>query len=300
MKVLLVDDEPDILQQGKIFLERGSDRLKCDTAQSAKDGLEKLSANDYSVIVSDYQMPEMDGLEFLETIQEEYDGDIPFIVFTGKGREEVAMEALNLGADRYLQKSGSPKSQYGILKDAIVQEAKRTRIEQKLQKRERILSEIVEGNPIPSFVLDENHEIMFWNEALENLSDIDSEKIMGTDEQWRPFYKKQRLLMADLILEEADENEIEEYYGEKYNQSILDNAYEAVDFFPQLGDKGKWLHFTACPIKDDKGKIIGAIETLQDITDRKESEKRYRSLFENSPSPIWENDFSEFKNTQMI
>lgn len=60
-------------------------------------------------------MPEIDGLEFLEIIREEKGMDIPFIMFTGKGREDVAMDALNLGADRYIQKGGNPKSQYGLL-----------------------------------------------------------------------------------------------------------------------------------------------------------------------------------------
>lgn len=133
MDVLFVDNEPDFLEQAKIFLEREDDRLAVETAVSAEEGLQKLAVNDYDAIVSDYRMPEMDGLEFLETVRGERSSDIPFIIFTGRGREEVAMDALNLGADRYLQKGGSPKSQYGVLAEAIVDEVRHRQVEERLE-----------------------------------------------------------------------------------------------------------------------------------------------------------------------
>ncbi len=123
INVLLVDDEPDLLEQAKLFLEREDDSLDIKTAPSAKEALEQLKKESFDAIVSDYQMPKMDGLEFLEVVRDERESEIPFIIFTGKGREEVAMEALNLGADRYLQKGTDIKSQYKVLADAIVQEA---------------------------------------------------------------------------------------------------------------------------------------------------------------------------------
>jgi PAS domain-containing protein len=65
------------------------------------------------------------------------------------------------------------------------------------------------------------------------------------------------------------------------------------DFFPDLGSGGKWLFFTAAPLMDDEKKITGAIETLQDVTERRraeearlESEKRYRTLLDFAPYPI--------------
>jgi len=83
--------------------------------------------------------------------------------------------------------------------------------------------------------------------------------------------------MADLIVEGASAEEIEVYYRDKFKKSpLIEDAYEAEDFFPHLGDKGTWLHFTASPIKDDDGEIIGAIETLVDITERKNLEDNLR------------------------
>ncbi|MFW6196759.1 MAG: PAS domain S-box protein, partial [Thermoplasmatota archaeon] len=122
IKVLHVDDESDFLYQAKIFLEKEEEKLYLTTSQTPKKALELLETQDFDVIVADYQMPSMDGLEFLKEIREERESDIPFIIFTGKGREEVAMKSLNLGADRYLQKGGDPKAQFGVLADAIMQE----------------------------------------------------------------------------------------------------------------------------------------------------------------------------------
>ena len=106
MKILMVDDERGILEQGKLFMGSKNDRFDIDTVLSAEKALEMIENAEYDVIVSDYKMPGMDGLEFLEEIREVRGLDIPFIVFTGRGREKVAMEALNLGADRYFQKGG--------------------------------------------------------------------------------------------------------------------------------------------------------------------------------------------------
>ena len=128
MRVLLIDDDPDLLQQGKIFLERKRDCLEIETANSGKDGLEKIEEETYDAVVSDHQMPDMTGVELLKkTRNRGY--DIPIILFTGRGREEVAMEALNNGANRYLRKGGDPKSQYGVLAQAIIQEVKYHRLE---------------------------------------------------------------------------------------------------------------------------------------------------------------------------
>jgi len=110
ISVLYVDDEPDLLQIGKIFLE-DSGTIDVETTLSGHDGLEKISAGKYDAVISDYQMPGMDGIEFLKSIRKS-GNSIPFILFTGKGREEVVMQALNGGADFYLQKGGDPQVQF--------------------------------------------------------------------------------------------------------------------------------------------------------------------------------------------
>ncbi|KXB06238.1 hypothetical protein AKJ52_02420 [candidate division MSBL1 archaeon SCGC-AAA382C18] len=161
MKVLLVDDEPDLLEHAKIFLENEVDDLTIETANSPRSALDRFNDDEIDAIVSDYQMPRMDGLEFLETIREEKDSDIPFIIFTGKGREEVAMDALNLGVDRYLQKGGNPKSQYGVLGQAIIQEVEHKEAREEIESLAKYPSE----NPDPVLRIERNGEVIYSNEA---------------------------------------------------------------------------------------------------------------------------------------
>ncbi|MGD9142893.1 MAG: PAS domain S-box protein [Dehalococcoidia bacterium] len=141
----------------------------------------------------------------------------------------------------------------------------------------KTLAKIVDGSAIPLFVINKDHIITHWNAAVEALSGLKKEEVIGKDDHWKAFYSEKRPSMADLIVEGASSREIEVYYRGKYKKSaLIEDAYEAEDCFPHLGDKGKWLHFTASPIKDDNGKIIAAIETLEDITDRKNLEENLR------------------------
>ncbi|MDD1727733.1 MAG: response regulator, partial [Methanospirillum sp.] len=110
ISVLYVDDEPVLLELGKRFLEK-SGKIKVDTFLSADIAIKILSPSRYDAIISDYQMPGMDGLTFLSAVRA-IQPDLPFIVYTGQGDEGTAIKALNHGADYYLQKGGNPKIQY--------------------------------------------------------------------------------------------------------------------------------------------------------------------------------------------
>ena len=139
--------------------------------------------------------------------------------------------------------------------------------------QEEMLAKIVDGSCIPSFVINRNHEITHWNTAVEALTGIKKEEIVGTGEQWRAFWPEKRPVMADLIVDGASAEEMEGYYQGRCQKSpLIDGAYEAEGFYPEMGREGKWLHFSASPIKGPDGEIIGAIETLQDITRQKRAE----------------------------
>jgi PAS domain S-box-containing protein len=117
ISVLYVDDEEALLDLGKQYLERTKE-FTVTTTQSASDALNLLKSNGIQAIVSDYQMPEMDGIEFLKKVRAT-DKNIPFIIFTGKGREEIAIEAFENGADFYIQKGGESKAQFAELSHKI-------------------------------------------------------------------------------------------------------------------------------------------------------------------------------------
>ncbi|MFA5222377.1 MAG: response regulator, partial [Methanoregula sp.] len=110
ISILYVDDEPVLLDTVKLFLEKDHEFV-VSTAISAREALEMLTTTRFDAIISDYEMPEMDGIKFLKMIREKYP-DLPFLIFTGKGREEIVIESINNGADFYVRKGGDPKAQF--------------------------------------------------------------------------------------------------------------------------------------------------------------------------------------------
>lgn len=119
MKVLLVDDDPLLLELSKTFLEIFHD-ITSDTVESAREALKKLEKDSYDVIVSDYNMPSMDGIMFLRAIRDKRI-NIPFILFTGVGNEEIMHQAIENGATSLIQKTGDPKAQCSELSKRIWQ-----------------------------------------------------------------------------------------------------------------------------------------------------------------------------------
>jgi len=132
IRILHVDDETGFLKVAKQCLEMEG-TFQVDTAVSVEEALKKMKKKTFDVIVSDYMMPEKDGLEFLKELREKKN-NIPFIMFTGKGREEVAINALNFGADQYLNKIGDPETVYGELAHGIHQAVEKSEVSIKLRQ----------------------------------------------------------------------------------------------------------------------------------------------------------------------
>jgi PAS domain S-box-containing protein len=147
---------------------------------------------------------------------------------------------------------------------------------EQLRTKEQTMAQIINGSTIPTFVIDKDHKVTHWNKALERLSGFAAEKIIGTTDTWAPFYDRERPSMANVILDQIDEAQIEQLYGHNWRKSpLIEGAYEAEAFFPHLGKSGKWCWFTAAPIQTQEGDVAGAIETIWDITeDRKAQQQR--------------------------
>ncbi|MEE4263569.1 MAG: PAS domain S-box protein [Desulfobacteraceae bacterium] len=161
------------------------------------------------------------------------------------------------------------------LGNVIIQRSNRyVEIERESIESEIALSQIIEGSTIPTFVINKDHVVTHWNRAMENLTGAKAETMVGTTRQSTPFWGEERPTMADVILDQIGKDEIKKLYGEKWRESVLiEEAYEAEVFFPRLGENGKWCWFTAAPIKDNDGTIVGAIETLWDKTEDKKAEE---------------------------
>lgn len=139
------------------------------------------------------------------------------------------------------------------------------------------ISQLVEGNPVATIVIDAQHRVTHWNRACAMLTGVPPEQMIGTNEQWRAFYPDPRPILADLIVDGALESAVDQFYGGKYKRSaLIEGAVEAEDFFPAFDRGGRWLYFTAVAIRNEAGEIVGAIETLQDFTERRLAEAALR------------------------
>jgi len=150
--VLYVDDEEDLLDLARLFLER-SPEFSVKTQTSAQAALDSPLIATCDVIVSDYQMPGMDGIAFLKAVREK-SKTLPFILFTGRGREEVVIEAINNGVDFYLQKGGDPKSQFAELSHKIRMAVERKQAVDERIDSEKRLSSIFHASPIHQMITD--------------------------------------------------------------------------------------------------------------------------------------------------
>ena len=176
ISVLFVDDEPALLEIGKIYLEREAG-VTVTTALSAAEGFRLLESASFDAIVSDYQMPEMNGIEFLKGVRART-RSLPFIIFTGKGREEVVIEALNSGADHYIQKGGEPKSQYAELGHRIRCAVQHRRSEAALKRKHAILRAILAASP-NGIAYVRNRTFQWANDALAGMLGYDRDELRG-------------------------------------------------------------------------------------------------------------------------
>ncbi|MCK9579186.1 MAG: PAS domain S-box protein [Methanoregula sp.] len=293
MKILYVDDEQALLTMGKIFLEE-SGPFSVDTQTSAQSALSVMGSTDYDAIISDYQMPGMDGIGFLKQIRK-MGNTTPFILFTGRGREEIVIQALNEGADFYLQKGGDPEPLFAELTHKIRQAVQQRRAEATIRDHERREADIINFLPDATFAIDARGVVIAWNLAMEDFSGVPSGDIMGKGnyEYALSTYHERRPMLIDLILK--DDPAAEAKYPDilRYGKKIFSEI-----FLPERNNgAGALFWITASPIYDAKGKIVGAIESIRDISDRKktetalrESAERYKSLITISKTGAWEYD----------
>lgn len=260
MNILYVDDDEAIREQTKLFLEKENDNFVVDTVSSVKCAIDKIEEEKFEVIISDYDMSPKDGLDFLEEIRNS-GKDLPFIMFTGKGREEVAMKALNLGADRYIQREGELDTVYEFLSQAIVQEFKHYN-----EKRERRLQETYFQNLFESslegiVLLDTKDRIIKANEGFEKIFQYDSEEIKGEK-------------INDLIVPEGKINE-----ANSVSKDVLSGNSTMLDTQRKKKD-GKMIDVSILgyPIEFEKEQV-GVFGIYRDISDRKERERKIKNLY---------------------
>ncbi len=275
IRVLYIDDEPDLLLIGKRFLELSGD-FSVITLDSASEALEYLKSGQTDAIISDYLMPGIDGIEFLKEVRAT-GNTIPFIIFTGRGREEVVIEAINNGVDFYLQKGGDPKAQFAELAHKIRQAIARRHAELLLSESEKRLADIINFLPDATFAVDEKGRVITWNRSIEEMTGIAAADILGKGdyEYAIPFYGHRRPILIDLINRPA--TEIDACYK---NVIRGKNILIGETSLPQPRGKSRILMGKASPLYNAEGDMVGAIESIRDITEIRRSEDELRAANE--------------------
>lgn len=150
----------------------------------------------------------------------------------------------------------------------------RKKMETLLREQKRFTAKLMKYSAVPTFVIDNQHQVLFWNKACEALTGIKAVDIVGTKDHWRPFYPHPRPCLADLALDNA--GLVSGALYEFIEQSrVLPHGLHAEGWFEHIGGQRRYLVFEAAPIFDDEGKTMAAIETLRDITVRKEIEEAF-------------------------
>ncbi|MGB9978509.1 PAS domain S-box protein [Methanobacterium sp.] len=174
----------------------------------------------------------------------------------------------------------------GIVMDTDITERKKA--EDELKKSKMRLETIIRGSPVLTFIVGQDHKVNYWNKAIEEYSGIKAGDIVGTDDQWKAFYSEKRPTVADLLIEK-DYKRISEWYNGKCKRSkIVQGAFELEDFFPAMGKEGRWLRATVSSINDSEGNIMGAMEVLEDITERKHAEEKLKEARNNLEEQVKE------------
>ncbi|MFW5928564.1 MAG: PAS domain S-box protein, partial [Thermoplasmatota archaeon] len=268
MDVLLVDDEPGMLEQTKIYLEKENEDLDIDSVSTVDDAIAKLDEHDYDAIVSDYMMPDKDGLELLKILRRDQYNDIPFIIFTGRGGEDAAIEALNLGANHYIRKRGDPRSQYKDLARAVTQEVEHQRKYKKKEKVKENLTSLMDGSGDYIHVVDEECNILFANKAKLDHHDLTQSEI--TECNYRDLHQEENPELFEKKVKKVFET------GEPQTHEFKNKA----DKRYSTSDK-RYSTRTLSPLNDPKTGEVEAVSVIsKDIPESKEGEEKYKVLFQ--------------------
>ena len=190
ISVLHVDDEPPIADLTGTFLERQNDQFVVETATSADEGLEIINDRPPDCVISDYDMPGMDGIEFLQAVREEYP-DLPFILFTGKGSETVASEAISAGATDYLQK-GTGSEQYELLTNRTQNAVQARRETQRADRQEQQMRMTEFGGGTGGFELDTESGEMLLTDGFRDLANLPAEADLSLDDAIGLYHREDR------------------------------------------------------------------------------------------------------------
>jgi len=264
-RILHVDDEEGLVDLAATFLER--EGLSVTTATDAETGLSLLAEGPFDAVVSDYDMPGTDGLEFLAAVREEYP-DLPFILFTGKGSEEIASEAISRGVTDYLQKE-TGTDQYAVLANRIEESVRRYRAENDLAEARRRYETLLANLPGMAYRcrISEGWPMEFVSEGCRELTGYDPEELISGEVDWEadvlvPEDREQTRAAVERSMDEGEPFEV--------TYRIIRNDGER----RTLWEQGRAIEADAVADEDDP-MLEGFIT---DVTERERNEQALRTV----------------------
>jgi PAS domain S-box-containing protein len=277
--VLHVDDDPGVVEITALHLQRESDRITVETATSPDDGLDALEANDFDCIVSDYQMPEMNGLDFLTAVRDRYSG-LPFVLFTGKGSEEIASDAISAGVTDYLQKE-TGTDQYAVLANRIENAVDQHRNSDRLERVRRWFRTLTENSSDLITVIDADGTVTYRNGTTDPVLGTDPGDVVGGD-AFEDFIHPEDRERARTAFEQVRDDPASDSLRLEFRAKHADGSWQ-------------WVEAT---VADQRHTIVdGFVVTTHDIAARKRREReleRQNDLFEKAQAiadvGAWEYD----------
>ncbi|MFW6110512.1 MAG: response regulator [Thermoproteota archaeon] len=265
IRILHVDDDVSFLRTGQKMLELQG--IEVETVVSVEDALGKLKREDFDAVVSDYQMPGRNGLQFLQELRGQ-ENDIPFVMFTGKGREVVAMRALNLGADRYLHKHGDPETVYGELAHSIKKAVNNRRMEEALRQSERKYRLLAGNITDVIFIEDMNFNIKYVTPSVERLFGYTPEEML-------------KLRKEEIMTPQSFERAVQDFReAVKVTEEDRGVEFPLMHYqFVRKDDSTFWGEVKKKLLRDRRGNTVGVQGTLREITQRKEAENKLRERY---------------------
>jgi PAS domain S-box-containing protein len=260
--VLHVDDDPAFAEVTAEFLERENDSFTVETATSASEGLEHLATDEFDCVVSDYDMPGENGIEFLESVRERAP-DLPFVLFTGKGSEEIAGRAISAGVTDYLQKQ-SGTDQYTVLANRLQNAVNRYRAETDRRRQRKAVETAQEGISI----LTEDGEYIYVNRAYADIYGYDPDEMTGRD--WELTCPEDKVAVTqDVIM-----------------PTVAEDGYWSGETTGLRADGTTFLedHTVA---RTDTGELICSVRDKSAEQEREFELTRFRTLVETLSDPVY-------------
>ncbi|SDZ87343.1 PAS domain S-box-containing protein [Haloplanus vescus] len=265
IRVLHVDDEPGFADLVADFLEREDSQLRVQTAPNAEVGMDRLADASFDCIVSDYDMPGKNGLQFLREVRDAHP-ELPFILFTGKGSEEIASEAISAGVTDYLEKeagSAAETGQYAVLANRIRNAVDQYRSQRDLKASQQRLSLFVEQSSLGVIEYNDEFEIVRINEAGEEILGYSEAELRG--ETWEKIVADDSYESVEAVTSALAEAE---------------GGYHSIDENVRKDGEHIVCEWHNRVVTDEDGEVVAVFSQFQDVTERHERRRRIEALHE--------------------